>query len=130
MILRLSQDKGRASAIGSRYFTTDAEWEVIDSSAFAFCVDAVEEFEEHTKGKKASLHEIVGYTLLSPEIRMVPGARGCLLLSSHPELGGDIKLITSDALPRQGYLTVKTENLNPDLPYHFRISILPHGHMG
>ena len=129
MILRLSSDKGRASAIGSRYFTTDAEWEVIDSSAFAFCVDAIEEFEEQPKGKKASLHELVGYTLLSPEIRMVPGARGCLLLSSHPELGGDIKLITSDALPRQGYLTVKTKDLNPDLPYHFRISILPHGHL-
>lgn len=131
MILRLSSDKGRASAIGSRYFTTDAEWQVIDSSAFAFKIEPEEELEEEEKpkGKKGSLSKVVGYTLQSPEIRIVPGARGCLLLSSHPELGGDIKLITSDALPRQGYLTVKTKDLNPDLPYHFRISILPHGHL-
>jgi len=131
MILRLSQDKGRASAIGSRYFTTEAEWEVVDSSAFAFKVEPVEELEEEEKpkGKKGSLHKVVGYTLQSPEVSLVPGARGCLLISSHPSLGGELKLITPDANPRQGFLTVKTKHLDPQLPYHFRISILPHGHL-
>jgi len=129
MILRLSGDKGRASAIGSRYFTTDAEWEVIDGSAFAFKVEPEEELEENEKGKKASLLRVIGYTLYSPVIDIVPGARGCLLLSSHPSLGGELKLITPDANPRQGFLTVKTKHLDPQLPYHFRVSILPHGHL-
>ena len=129
MILRLSGDKGRASAIGSRYFTTDAEWEVIDGSAFAFKVEPEEELEENEKGKKASLTRVIGYTLYSPPIDIVPGARGCLLLSSHPSLGGELKLITPDANPRQGFLTVKTKHLDPQLPYHFSIRIVPAGHL-
>lgn len=121
MLLRLSQDKGRASSIGSRYFKTEAEWEVIDGGAFGFKV------APQIKLNKAG--DISEHLYLSPIIEMLNGARGCLLLSSHPELGGDVKLITPDALPRQGYLTVKTKDLNLDLPYHFRISILPHGHL-
>jgi len=121
MLLRLSPDKGRASAIGSRYFTTDAEWKVIDSSAYAFTVEAEE------KVNKSG--EVTGLIFKSPVITTAQGARGSLLLSSHPELGGEVKLITPDAHPRQGYLTAVSKDLNLNLPYHFRISILPHGHM-
>ena len=121
MLLRLSPDKGRASSIGSRYFTTDAEWEVVDSSAYAFSVEPEEKLNKNG--------DVVGLTFKSPAIAIAKGTRGSLLLSSHPELGGDIKLITPDAIPRQGYLTVSTKDLNTTLPYHFRISILPHGHM-
>lgn len=121
MILRLSPDKSRASSIGSRYFTTDAEWSVIDASAFGFSVEA-----EEVLGKDGKVKH---YVLQSPALTVSQSMRGSLLLSSHPELGGDLKLITPDANPRQGYLTVKTSSLNTDLPYHFRVSILPHGHM-
>lgn len=121
MILRLSPDKSRASSIGSRYFTTEQEWSVIDASAFGFSVEV-----EEVLNKKG---EVSGYVYKSPAIKVSESMRGSLLLSSHPELGGDLKLVTPDANPRQGYLTVKTKNPISDLPYHFRVSILPHGHM-
>lgn len=121
MLLRLSSDKGRASAIGSRYFTTDAEWQVVDSSAYAFSVEP-----EERKNKSG---DVIGYVFKSPAIKMTEGARGSLLLSTHPSLGGDIKLITSDVTPSQGYLTVSTKDLSLNLPYHFRVGILPHGHL-
>lgn len=121
MILRLSNDKGRAAAITSRYFTLDTNWFTIDQCAVACHVEA--EPYTNKKGEQA------GYILKSPQINTLASSRGLLLLSTHPELGGDLKIITPDANPRLGYMTVKSINDPHNLPYHFRISILPHGHM-
>jgi hypothetical protein len=123
MILRLSNDRIRAAAVFGRYFRSpNVTWTIVDGCAVAYAVEAEPRLDK--KGEAA------GYVLKSPEIIPAEGMRGVLLLSTHPALGGEAKLITPDAKPPQGYLTIKTSSLDPhNLPYHFRVSILPHGHM-
>lgn len=116
MFLMLSNDKGRAGAIACRYFQISSEWWPIHRSAVA-CM-----------GKLNSTKK----RLESPELSLVPGFSGLLMVSSHPELGGEHKYVYPDSLPKEGFLSVKTtlsEEELSQLPYHFSIRIVPSGHL-
>lgn len=125
MILQLSNDLSRALSVSKYYFKINGEIEVfpIDKSALACPAAQIVE-------KKNGQHKRLD--LLSPSITITPGSLGCLILASHPELGGDMRIIPpSQGEVPEGWLTVSTgrsKEFVGKLPYVFRISILCIGH--
>lgn len=125
MILQLSNDLSRALSVSKYYFKINGNIEVfpIDKSALA-CPAA------QTVEKKQGQHKRL--ELLSPSITITQGERGYILLSAHPELGGDMKIIPpSQGVVPEGWLTISTgrsKEFVGKLPYIFRVSILCIGH--
>lgn len=119
MLLRLSNDLGRAKAITGRYFKLHAEsWPI--NAAYLACFAAS---VEKGQGKKTYV--------VCPAITPL-GDRGSLLVTTHPAISTQLHLITPDSQVDENTLRIPTSLSEEELralPYHFKVGILPHGHM-